>query len=220
MSFYKDRPTQKQLDFLERLGHKGDAPASKGDASDLIEALLEAEKRTKLGCWQTIRNAVLLAFGVFCLFVYCAIRDSGDPEGRAAFPAAAPSPSTLLPDTEVTSASEATDTGLDTEPVALPPMEAVPNPEPVALPSIVADDLSAVTSPIPDTSGDESRAPQETPSPQFRTWTDSTGKFSVEAVWIGTDGNGVTLEKRDGKTVTLPIDRLSNADQEWIQGAH
>ena len=49
-----------------------------------------------------------------------------------------------------------------------------------------------------------------------RTWTDATGKFSVEAEFVSTDGEQVTLKKSDGSTITLPITKLSAADQEHV----
>jgi len=51
-----------------------------------------------------------------------------------------------------------------------------------------------------------------------RTWTDSTGKFTVEAKYRGVVGGKVRLEKADGSIVFVPIERLSKRDQEWISG--
>ncbi len=48
----------------------------------------------------------------------------------------------------------------------------------------------------------------------LRTWTDATGKFTVEAKFVGLDGDALTLERKDGKQVTLPLSRLSPADRE------
>lgn len=41
------------------------------------------------------------------------------------------------------------------------------------------------------------------------TWTDTTGKFSVEAEYVGVEGRNVVLRKADGKTLSVPIARLS-----------
>ena len=50
-----------------------------------------------------------------------------------------------------------------------------------------------------------------------RTWTDATGKFSVEAKISSRTATHVTLVKEDGKEVKLPIDKLSSADQKWLK---
>ncbi len=50
-----------------------------------------------------------------------------------------------------------------------------------------------------------------------RTWTDVTGKFSVDAKISSRTATHVTLVKEDGKEVKLPIDKLSSADQKWLK---
>lgn len=57
--------------------------------------------------------------------------------------------------------------------------------------------------------------PKPTPK-TFSIWKDDTGKFSVEARFSGYGNGKVTLEKRDGTKITLPMKRLSEKDQEWI----
>jgi hypothetical protein len=49
-----------------------------------------------------------------------------------------------------------------------------------------------------------------------RTWNDSTGAFSVEAQFAGMEQGKVMLKKADGKTVAVPLDRLSKEDQEFL----
>jgi hypothetical protein len=41
------------------------------------------------------------------------------------------------------------------------------------------------------------------------TWSDSTGKFQIEADYIGVEGTSVVLRKSDGSTLAVPIARLS-----------
>jgi SLA1 Homology Domain 1 (SHD1) protein len=61
--------------------------------------------------------------------------------------------------------------------------------------------------------------PLSKPAPKaFSTWTDSTGKFTIEARFLGFTNAKVTLEKKDGTKVTLPIERLSKENQEWVRG--
>jgi thiol-disulfide isomerase/thioredoxin len=50
-----------------------------------------------------------------------------------------------------------------------------------------------------------------------RTWTDSSGKFRVEAELVRLDSGKVTLRKTDGKLVTLPMEKLSAADQQFVR---
>ena len=52
-----------------------------------------------------------------------------------------------------------------------------------------------------------------------RTWRDTTGKFSVEAKLVDVLDDSVRLEKADGKQLTVPLAKLSQADQEYVQAA-
>jgi hypothetical protein len=49
-----------------------------------------------------------------------------------------------------------------------------------------------------------------------RTWTDAAGKYSVVAEFSGMSSDVVLLRKADGKTIKIPLDKLSDADREWI----
>lgn len=46
----------------------------------------------------------------------------------------------------------------------------------------------------------------------FRTWTDNTGTYKVEAVVEKLTDDAVILKKRDGQTITVPFKRLSEQD--------
>ena len=50
------------------------------------------------------------------------------------------------------------------------------------------------------------------------TWSDKTGKFSVEARFERLDGETVVLVTTDGRHLKVPIDRLSDADAQYVQG--
>jgi hypothetical protein len=53
---------------------------------------------------------------------------------------------------------------------------------------------------------------------KYRTWTDVTGKFQVEAELVESTEAKVTLRlKKDGKTVTLPLEKLSQQDREFLK---
>lgn len=50
-----------------------------------------------------------------------------------------------------------------------------------------------------------------------RKWTDESGSFSVEATLLQFDGKIVQLEKPTGDVVSVPIERLSRADQDFVK---
>ncbi|QDU28858.1 Thermonuclease precursor [Anatilimnocola aggregata] len=58
-------------------------------------------------------------------------------------------------------------------------------------------------------------APQQLPD-IFRKWTDDTGQFSVIAVAARWDSNEAKLQREDGKLLTLPLGKLSAADQAYL----
>lgn len=52
-----------------------------------------------------------------------------------------------------------------------------------------------------------------------REWSDSTGQFKVEAQLVSKDATNVRLRKPDGMVITVPIARLSPADQAFLRQA-
>ena len=48
---------------------------------------------------------------------------------------------------------------------------------------------------------------------EFRTWADSTGKFKVKAKFVEVTDGKVALEREDGSHVSIPLERLSEADR-------
>ena len=52
---------------------------------------------------------------------------------------------------------------------------------------------------------------------QQRTWTDDTGKFSVEAEFVETKQDSVVLKKSSGSVITVPVARLSETDRRYLQ---
>lgn len=47
----------------------------------------------------------------------------------------------------------------------------------------------------------------------LRSWSDKSGKFSIKARFVEIDGDEVTLEKEDGKKVSIPLEKLKEADR-------
>ena len=54
------------------------------------------------------------------------------------------------------------------------------------------------------------------PASPMRTWTDASGKFKVRASLAGVEDGTVRLRKSDGKTISVPLEKLSEADQQWV----
>lgn len=52
---------------------------------------------------------------------------------------------------------------------------------------------------------------------QERTWTDSTGKFRIDATIVRVEDQKVVLKKTDGKEVTVALERLSGSDREFVR---
>src|SRR5262245_59598954 len=50
-----------------------------------------------------------------------------------------------------------------------------------------------------------------------RTWTDASGKFSINAEFVRVDGDKVVLRRADGKEIKVPQARLSDADKEFLK---
>lgn len=58
------------------------------------------------------------------------------------------------------------------------------------------------------------------PNPEtagFRVWKSSDNRFSVKAKLLELNGDKVQLQKEDGSTITVPLDRLSENDQEFLK---
>jgi hypothetical protein len=51
----------------------------------------------------------------------------------------------------------------------------------------------------------------------MRMWTDAKGKHQIKAKLIGTKGDSVVLKREDGEKITIPLEKLSQADQRFIQ---
>jgi thiol-disulfide isomerase/thioredoxin len=49
-----------------------------------------------------------------------------------------------------------------------------------------------------------------------RTWTDASGKFSVTAEYVEVKGGKVLLRNADGKEISVPLKKLSEADREFV----
>ena len=53
-------------------------------------------------------------------------------------------------------------------------------------------------------------------SAETRKWTSKDGRYSIEAELVGHDDTSATLKKRSGDTVTVPLERLNEADRRYL----
>jgi sulfatase modifying factor 1 len=58
---------------------------------------------------------------------------------------------------------------------------------------------------------------QDTAKPALRTWKDSTGQFSIQATFVRVNGDLVILQGIDKKEISLPLAKLSAADQQYVK---
>lgn len=63
---------------------------------------------------------------------------------------------------------------------------------------------------------DEPDSPPAAPPAPFRTWSDATGQFEVEAQMVRNEDGKVSLRRRDGRVVEVPLKRLSEEDRAYV----
>jgi hypothetical protein len=63
------------------------------------------------------------------------------------------------------------------------------------------------------------KSPTAGPAVALRTWSDSTGTFKIEATYLGLSDGKVQLKRQDGREISVPLDRLSPQDQQYVQQA-
>jgi hypothetical protein len=50
-----------------------------------------------------------------------------------------------------------------------------------------------------------------------REWSDATGKFKIQGELVAVRAGKVILEKADGKIISVPLEKLSAADQAFLK---
>lgn len=78
---------------------------------------------------------------------------------------------------------------------------------------IAREELASID---PDAKALSAEVPAEITADVFRTWTDATGEFKIEAKVVRQKQGFVQLQKRDGELVSLKIEKLSPADQDFL----
>jgi hypothetical protein len=84
--------------------------------------------------------------------------------------------------------------------------------------STLADDKQEEAPEVPTrtaVAADAKREADETPG--FRTWTDSTGRFSVNAQFVGHVDGKVKLKREDGRVIEVDLARLTVKDQQYVK---
>ena len=80
--------------------------------------------------------------------------------------------------------------------------------------------LTATEKPSPEPSRAAAREPfseeQEGKAEPLRLWTDSSGKYQVEAVFVECHDDVVRLRKADGRVVQVPVSRLGLTDADYV----
>jgi len=59
--------------------------------------------------------------------------------------------------------------------------------------------------------------PAAAAAPVARTWRDASGFFEVEATLLGFDGEKARLKRTDGQIISVPLEKLSEADQAYLR---
>jgi hypothetical protein len=70
---------------------------------------------------------------------------------------------------------------------------------------------------VQSTAAGQETAANATDQPQLRTWTNRTGTHRTEAVFVESKDGKVSLKKKDGTIVNVPLESLSDADQVYVQ---
>jgi hypothetical protein len=85
-------------------------------------------------------------------------------------------------------------------------------PPEVLQPNLKTEQVAAAGKPAPATEN-----PFATPDEKAsRTWTDVSGRFTIEGKYLGKTGDSVRLLRADGKELTVPLAKLSAADQKFV----
>jgi hypothetical protein len=208
-------PTPNQLDYLESFGYSGTPPKTMGEASLLLDQLESGKDvraaedsliawrkgRSGGGCLGSIKRVIgytsaLIVFSVVaCCFLAYWYSGSGTvPSQPATKPASPVSPTITQPTTPE---------------------------QPQQPPEIPATEEPKTETPEPPTQTPAQPTPSEAETKlesPLRTWSDNTGGFKVEAEFVSFGSGKVRLRKADGSEIQVPLERLSEADVEYVRG--
>ena len=102
----------------------------------------------------------------------------------------------------------------ETDDLAVHTYERVPKDQPFPTPRAPRQEPPAA----PQTPPTPPSEPPPAKNEKLRTWSSADGKFSVEAEFLSQLGNNVKLRKKaDGVEITVPLDKLSAPDRDWLK---
>ncbi len=83
--------------------------------------------------------------------------------------------------------------------------------------SPVVSDPPPLTDKTPESDPEPAPVPSAEPKHQSRLWQDSTGNFKVQAVFKSYSNGEITIKRDDdGREIKIPVDKLSEADQQYV----
>jgi hypothetical protein len=82
---------------------------------------------------------------------------------------------------------------------------------------LARDELAAIDPDAAALSSSSTESSTEEAGDDYRTWSDASGKFKIEAKFVQQKQGFVQLQKRDGKLVSIAIAKLSQADQDFLK---
>ena len=91
------------------------------------------------------------------------------------------------------------------------------DPEPVMTSGFFSEGTAATMQPDSMESAPPKTKPAARKEYEVRTWTDNSGGFSVRASFYSVTGENVKLRTEEGRELSVPIARLSDADKEYVR---
>lgn len=78
-------------------------------------------------------------------------------------------------------------------------------------------DIQLAPPELPQPARPESGTSTASTGPESRSWSDSTGKFHVQASYVSLENGTVRLQRTDGRTIAIPLEKLSEGDKAHVQ---
>jgi micrococcal nuclease len=88
---------------------------------------------------------------------------------------------------------------------------------PPATPSPVTPLVESTPAPIAEPTPAETVSVEPTAVDPFRQWSSHNGKYKIDAAIIGLSGGVVALERKDGKRIKVPVEKLGDSDRKYVE---
>jgi SLA1 Homology Domain 1 (SHD1) protein len=223
IAFGKPRPTQKQLDFADSLG----VTLSNGMTKWTISEPIDTAIAQRGGHAKPVGNlggsiGCLILGGLFlgALWHYWPFQTAQDPAPSSASaampPAAKMQTEAIVPPEE----KRAKEPDIERQPAA-----AVREPEPTAPPQDERAKERDIERQRTEEDAlqrerqrqDEAKLKAGIDGVRWRTWTSADGNHTLEAKFLHATNGVIHLQKRDGTTLALEKEKLSDEDWKWIK---